>query len=61
MYKQKPIVWLIADSLTWRFMGLSKYDDKYAYWGYNQLVISIVTIFITLVTKSCDPLKYATC
>ena len=54
-------MWLIADSLTWRFMGLSKYDDKYAYWGYNQLVISIVTIFITLVTKSCDPLKYATC
>ena len=39
------------DYLTWRIMGLSKYGYKYLYW-----VISIVTLIITLITKSHGPL-----
>ena len=43
-------------------MGLSKYSYKYLNWGYNQffsLLKSIVTLFITIVTKSHEPLSRA--
>ena len=35
-------------------MRLSKYSHKYLNWGYK-VVISIVTLFVTLVTKSHEP------
>ena len=48
------ITWRVGRLIvTWRFMGPSKYNYKYHNWGY----IIIVTLFITLVTKSHELLS----
>ena len=47
-YFHPPGIYFIGTwTLTWSFMGLSKYSYKYV-----NGVLSIATLFITLVTKS---------
>ena len=41
-------------------MGCSKYGYKYLKWGYKK-ASSIVTLILTLITKSHDPLSKLRC